>query len=321
MLFKAVLKKCSALLAAMLIMAAAWWLLHLPGASMQMITFAFLSAAALCNIPQAKIRIQRCIQMVCCAAAAQFLIGITADHQFTRIIISAVISFYTLTLIKNRQSAVIILLITYLSFLSPPGFSDSLDRSVDIVFSGITVIAVTALGNIFVSDIRSETANGKPYTSRQAAVFTAELTVGTIIFELAKHEQSAWIMLTILFIHMAETPRLKIPVLVKQRIAATIPGILLGGIYLAGFGNSDYRAIYIVPVTGTLSFFMLYLKNDYFIFTLLFMFTLTVFTDWTLGTCHRFHFNDILFVRSLAAITGGVLLLCGKNMIQKESAA
>lgn len=321
MLLEAVLKKSSALLAAMLVMAAAWWLLHFPGASMQMIVFAFLSASALCNIPRSEIRIQRGFQMVCGASAAQFLLGITADCPLARIIISAVISFYTLTLIKNRQSAIIILLITYLSFLSPAGFSASLNRSVDILFSGITVIAVTALCNIFVSDIQPETTAGKPYTMRQAAVITAELTAGTIIFEVAKHEQSAWIMLTILFIHMAETPSLKIPELVKQRIAATIPGILLGGIYLAGFGNSNYRAIYIVPVTGTLSFFMLYLKNDYFIFTLLFMFTLTVFTDWMLGTCHRFHFNDILFVRSLATITGGVLLLCGKNMMQKESAA
>jgi Kef-type K+ transport system membrane component KefB len=153
----------------------------------------------------------------------------------------------------------------------------------------------------------------------KSAIITAELACGFIIFLLLKHEQAVWIMLTILFIHMAENPRAPLPDLVKRRIAATPIGILLGGAYLAAFGLVNYRASYIVPLTGTLGFFMLYLKNDYFLFTLLFMFTLTVFSDWMLGSYHRFHFTEILFIRSLATVIGGILLLCGKDLMEKEA--
>ena len=99
MLFDPVLKKTSALLSAMLLMAAAWSFLRLPGASMQMATFAFLSSAALCNIPDLNSRIRRCVQMVCGTAAMQFFIGSTANYPLVRLIVCILCSFIILTII------------------------------------------------------------------------------------------------------------------------------------------------------------------------------------------------------------------------------
>ena len=316
--FDAVLKKSSALLAAMLTMAAAWSLMHLPGAGLQMVVFAFLVSAALCNTADLARRVRDCVLMVCGAAAAQFLFGITADFPLVRIILVALFSFFILSEMPDRQMAVIVLLIGFLTLFSPPGVTAALNRSMDLVVSGGVVLLVTTLSNAFRRDA-AETPADEPYTIRQAAVVTAELTAGFIISQLLKHEQMAWIMLTILFIHMAENPQSSLAGLVKQRVAATPLGILAGGLYLACFGSTNYRMIYIVPLSGTLSFFMLYLKNDYFIYTFLFIFTLTLFSDWMLGSGSRFHFADIMLARSIAAAIGGVLLLCGRNFIRKEA--
>ena len=316
--FDAVLKKSSALLAAMLTMAAAWSLMHLPGAGLQMVVFAFLVSAALCNTADSARRVQDCVLMVCGAAAAQFLFGITADFPLMRIILAMLFSFLILSEMPDRQMAVIVLLIGFLTLFSPPGVTAALDRSMDLVVSGGVVLLVTSLSNAFRCEA-AETAEPEPYTIRQAAVIAAELTAGFIIAQSLKHEQMAWIMLTILFIHMAENPQDSPAGLVKQRIVATPLGILAGGLYLASFSSTNYRMIYIVPFTGTLSFFMLYLKNDYFIFTFLFIFTLTLFSDWMLGCDSRFHFADIMLARSIAAAIGGVLLLCGRNFMQKEA--
>lgn len=318
MSFEQVFKKSSALFAAMLLMISAWSMLHLPGASLQMVTFAILSATALCNISSFDLRLRRTAFMVCGAAGVQFLMGVTADYPTLRIILSGLASFFILYTAPNRQTAIIILLAGYLTLFSVSGFSVSLNRCFDIAFSGAVVLAVTALGNLFAADIQKKAVDQNRYTLRHSAIITSELTVGFIISQMFRHEQSAWIMLTVLFIHLAKTQKNSLPELSGQRVAAAPAGILLAGIFLASFCNIDYRFIYVIPFTGTLSFFMLYLKGDYFTFTLLFMFTITVFTDWMLGTGHRFHFNEIMFSRCIATSAGAMLLFCGSHFMKEE---
>lgn len=319
MLLDEVLRKSSALLAAMLTMAAAWCCFHLPGAHLPMVAFAFLSASALCDISRFNLRMRRCFALIGGAAATQIALGTVSNHPLVQLPVAMIFSYIILSCMADRQAAIIVLLTAFLSLQSPPGLTAALERSMDMLVSGITVLLITTVCNLFAPDIAGESYQPQPYSPRQSAIITAELACGFIIFLLLKHEQAVWIMLTILFIHMAENPRAPLPGLVKRRIAATPIGILLGGAYLAAFGSFNYRASYIVPLTGTLGFFMLYLKNDYFLFTLLFMFTLTVFSDWMLGSYHRFHFTEILFVRSLATVIGGILLLCGKDIMEKEA--
>ena len=320
MLFDDVLKKSSALLAAMLTMSVAWCCFHLPGANLSMVTFAFLSASALCDISKSDLRIRRSLELIGGTVVTQIAIGALSDYPIIQLVISSILSYLILSTMPDRQTAIIVLLIAFLSLQAPPGLTAALERSIDMSVAGIAVLAVTSLCSLFAPDIPGEVYCDNPFSLRESAIMSAELAVGFIISLLLKHEQAVWIMLTILFIHMAETPRSPLPALVRMRIAATPVGILLGGLYLAGFGSLNYRASYIVPLSGTLGFFLLYLKNDYFLFTLLFMFTLTVFSDWMLGTSHRFHFTEILFVRSLATVIGGILLLSGKNLMEKEAA-
>lgn len=317
MLFHPALKKTSALLAAMLVMAISWGALHLPGASLQMVTFAFLSSSALCGIPDLKTRTLRSLQMVCGAAVIQFFIGLTGDYPATEFFVFTLITFIILRTMPDHQTSIIVLLIGCMTLPAPPEVTVSLYRCIDIAFAGIAVLAITTISNSFVSRTATN-APGVPYTTGESAIITIELTIGFIIFQISKHEQFVWIMLTILFVHMAQTTTVDLSKLAEERISATLLGILLGGIYLAGFCSINYRFIYIVPFTGTLGFFLLYLKNDYFLFTLLFMFSITLFSDWILGTANRFNFTEVMFIRSISTATGGVILLCGKNLLQKE---
>lgn len=318
MLFKTVLKKTSALFGAMLIMAGVWCFLHLPGVGLQMVVFAFLSSAALCCTADSKVRIGLCCRMVCGAAAAQFLIGITADYPLIRIIAFSLFSFLTLSKMPDRQCAVIVLIVGCLTLFAPAGLSASLNRCVDLAAAGAAVLLITAVSNAVDPDFSETPWSEQFYTFRQAAVMTAELSAGFIIFQMFNHEQAAWIMLTILFVHMAENPQISLSTLAEQRITAAPLGILAAGMYLCCFGSVNYQMIYIVPFSGTLCFFMFYLKGNYFIFTFLFMFTMTVFTDWMLGTGNRFHFADIMLTRCAATGIGILLLLGGKNLMQKE---
>ena len=316
MQFETVLKKTSALFAAMVMMITLWSFLHLPGASLPMVTFAFLSSAALCDISSFNRRVRCCIRMVCGAAAAQFLIGITAAHPAAAIIVSTLFSFFILAVIPERQNAIIVLITGFLSLSAPSGVSAILNRCIDIGVAGIAVLTVTTAVNAF--NPSGSSGPGQNYTFRQAAVISAEIAVGVTVLKIFKHGQLVWVILTVLFIHLAETAQSSFEDLVKQRIFATPLGILAGGLYLGCFNAVNYRMIYIVPFSGTAAFFMLYLKNNYFIFTFLFMFTLTVFTDWMLGTNSRFHFTEIMFTRCAATAAGALLLLCGKNFMRRE---
>ena len=317
-MFDAALKKSSVLLAAMLTMAAAWCIMHWPGSDLLMVTFAFLSSAALSDVSDFNTKLQRCFWMVCYTAAAQFLIGITANYPIARSLSALPFLFFILTTIPEKQDALIVLLIAALSLSSKSGFTAAANRCVNIFIAGGVVMAVTTISNSFLP-VRAKKQPPEPsYTLRQAAVISAEITTGLVISQFFKHEQFYWIIPTIIFIHMAESQSAPLPALVKERITATPAGILSGGVLLGCFNETANNIIYIVPLTGTLAFFMLYLKNNYFIFTFLFMFTLTIFTDWMLGTNNRFHFIEVTFIRTLATIIGGILLLCGRNLMQNE---
>ena len=317
MLSDTVVKKTSALLMAILLMAIAWCFMRLPSSNFQMVTFAILSATALCNISSFNVRLKRCIQMICLTAILQFTISITANFPLIRVVISSLFSFIILLWIPNKRCAVTSLIAGFLALFAPAGLLAGLNRSIDIICSGLSVLLVTSLDNL--SSDHTPPTTEIPYTLKEAAVISIEIAIGFVIALLFKHEQANWIMLTSLFIHLSESPQSPLPTLAKHRIIATTLGILLAGLYLAGLVTNNYRMIYIIPVTGTLGFFLLYLKNDYFMFTFLFMFTMTLFSDWMLGNYNRFHFAELMFSRTLATAIGGILILSGKYFMKEDT--
>ena len=317
MLSDTVVKKTSALLMAILLMAIAWSFMRLPGSNFQMVTFAVLSATALCNISGFELRLKRTFQMICATAILQFIISITANFPLIRVVISSLFSFVILLWIPNKRCAVTSLIAGFLALFAPTGLSAGLNRSIDIICSGLSVLFVTSLDKLSPDD--TPPATEIPYTLKEAAIISAEIAIGFVIAILFKHEQANWIMLTSLFLHLSESPQSPLPTLAKHRIIATPLGILLAGLYLAGLVADNYRMIYIIPVTGTLGFFLLYLKNDYFMFTFLFMFTMTLFSDWMQGNYNRFHFAELMFSRTLATAIGGILILSGKYFMKEDA--
>ena len=302
----------------MLTMAGVWSLLRLPGASLQMVSFAFLTSSMLFDVQSFSLKLRRVGFMAAGAALVGFSMGVTADLPLLRIILSALLSFFILAASPDRQTAIIILLTGYLTLFSASGFQVSLNRCADIFFAAAVTLVVTGVVNLFLGGGNSVPA-GKPYSLRHAAIITAELTCCFIISLVFRHEQNAWLMLTVLFIHLAKTPAGLLKKLAEQRIAAVPLGIVPAGILLASLCSTDYRWIYITPFTATLGFFILYRKGDFFYFTILFMFSLTVLTDWLTGTGNRFNFVGLLLSRSIATVIGVVILQCGAFLMKEES--
>lgn len=123
-------------------------------------------------------------------------------------------------------------------------------------------------------------------------------------------------ILTIIFIYLAKTPDKQNITLARQRIISVPAGIILGGIYSGSAVIFDYRWAYLAPLIGAASFFVLFYYNDFFSFSLLFLFAFTVYADWSNGTLHEFNFQQLLFARSLATVIGAWILL----IIEKSSA-
>ena len=128
-------------------------------------------------------------------------------------------------------------------------------------------------------------------------------------------------MLTTLFIRMSETPGSSGEKLAFQRIFAIPLGIIIGGFLLGTFYRIDYRFIWLLPFVGATGFFILYNYGNFFVFSIFFIITLTLFSDWQAGSAHPFHFWDNLLFRGLATFLGALpeLFLNRNNTLIKEN--
>ena len=97
-----------------------------------------------------------------------------------------------------------------------------------------------------------------------------------------------------------------------QRIWAVPAGIIIGGFLLGTFYQIDYRFIWLLPFIGATGFFILYNSGNFFLFSIIFMITLTFFADWLTGDGNRFNFWNNFFARTAATWIGAVIeLLAG----------
>ena len=137
----------------------------------------------------------------------------------------------------------------------------------------------------------------------------AELAVGTAISQLLRLPQGTWIVLTILFINMSKPSAIPSPKLAWQRIFAVPLGIFMAGLLLGAFFRVDYRLIWLLPFIGAATFSVLYGSGNFFLFSILFMITLTIFSDWLMGPDQKFNFRELFFFRSAATLIGALLEL------------
>lgn len=294
------------LLSAMLTIVVAWGFFRIPDANILILTFTFLTAAFVVDIPSFRGRLEMAVRLACFGSTAQFFVAMLFDHPLLQVVVSTIFSGIVFRSLPDIRSSCIVLIVGYLAFSAPPGFQPAAGRVIDI-FCGVPVImTVTTLCRL--DDTRAE-IKYIPCSQRRSLILAAELGAGNLICQMFHLKQGAWIMLTILFVTMAETPENSGRELAIQRIFAVPAGIITGGFLLDIFCRTDHRLVYLIPVIGAAGFFFLYKYGNFFVFSLIFMITLTIFSDWMTGPYHRFHFLDILFSRSAASLLGAVLAI------------
>lgn len=301
-------KRTVVLLSAMLMMAALWGFLRIPGANLQMIVFAFLASSLLIESRFFSVRLHDAVIWACYGASVQFLLSVTCEMPFLQTILSAGLVYFVFSTLPDHRVGCMIMLVGYLAFFAPAGWVAAVNRSMDLFTGIIIIMAVTALWNIGL-ERKEQNSISMKYSPYQAGMLAAELGVGILLFRLLGLAQGPWIMLTVIFIRMSETPGEATTKLAFQRIFAVPLGIITGGFLLDTFCRVDERFIYLIPLIGASGFFMLYKNGDFFLFSYIFMITLTMFSNWMAGPYQRFDFWEIFFSRTVATLLGASLEL------------
>ena len=311
------------LLTAMVLMAALWGLGRIPEANLLMVVFTFLSSAVLCDIESFDERLRMALVMACFASAAQFLISVSDRFPFLQAVMIMGLTYFSFVILPDFRFGCIVMITGCQAFSAPHGFVAAAGRCVDI-FTGIFIImAVTFCANTGSAQGKKILQLRNSYTPSQALTLALELGLGTLLFRMLDLKQGAWIMLTVLFIRMSVSPRSSGEKLAFQRILAIPLGIMLGGFLLGTFYRVDYRFIWLLPFVGAVGFFILYNYGNFFVFSIFFIITLTLFSDWLAGPVHPFHFWDNLLFRGIATFLGALpeLFLNTHPSSPKEHAA
>ena len=297
------INRTAVLLLAVVFMALGWGVFRMPEANLLEVTFTSLVSALLADVSSFRSRFKLALLWGCYGSAAQFLISVSGGAPFLKILVSSLFAYFTF-LTLDRRAGCIVMLTGYLSFFAPSGFLPAVGRIFDL-FAGVAVILiVTALGNG--SAVKEKSFTSCPYSSRQALVIASELALGTFITELFQLQQGAWIMMTVLFINMCKTPGVSEEKLALERILAVPAGIITGGLLLGIFYRIDQHLIWLLPFIGAAGFFILYSEGNFFLFSIIFMITLTLFADFMAGPYHQFHFWNSFFSRSFATLLGAL---------------
>ena len=291
------------LLSAMLLMAALWD--FLPHANFLMVCFTFLTSALLLDQPSFTERLKHALVMASYASTAQFIIAITANFPFGQLILAAAFGFFTFLTLPDHRAGCIVMITGYLALFAPPGFLPGVSRCLDIFCGVLVVMAVTALGNAARAKSKAP-AVSVPFSFSEALELALLLGAGTFLFRALHLKQGPWIMLTMLFITMSRSPGNTAGKLAFQRIIAVPAGIILGGFLLGTFSIIDYRFVYLVPFIGAVGFWIFYNCGDFFLFSLIFMIALTIFSDWMAGPSQRYNFWEGFFSRSLSTLLGAL---------------
>ena len=260
-------KRTAVLFSAMLMMAALWGLIRIPGANLQMIVFAFLASSLLVENRFFSARLRDAVIWACYCAAIQFLISVTCETPLLQMLLTSILAYVVFVSLPDHRTGCMVMLVGYLALFAPTGWEEAVDRSMDIFAGILIVMAVTTLWNIGL-ERREITTVSMQYTFCQAAMLAAELGVGMLIFRLLDLAQGPWVMLTVIFIRMSETPGASTAKLALQRIFAVPLGIIAGGFLLETFCRVDERFTCLIPLIGASGFFMLYENGDFFLFTL-----------------------------------------------------
>ena len=315
------LDRTAVLLSGCLLMAALWSIVRVPDANFLMIVFTCLGAALLGDEPSFRKRVVKTLIWALYGGTVQFLISLSVGEAFFQLLIPTAAGWFTFRTLPDSRAACIVMLTGFLATFAPPGFDAAAGRCADIFAGALIILAVTAFDSS--RERKTPLPQRAGSSPRQALLIAAELGTGGVVSLLLQLSQGAWIMLTILFINMNKTPRDSGTKLALQRIFSVPLGIILGGLLLSTFYRIDQRFIWLLPFIGATAFYVLYSRGDFFIFSMIFMMTVTLFTDLMSGTYQRFDFWESFFSRSVATLIGALIELCFsyRGRYEKRSAS
>jgi hypothetical protein len=306
--FKQALRRTLILAITALLMIFLWAGLRIPDGNLQMVVFAALSAVRASGITSIRKRLCELSAMAFSAAILQYIVAATEDLQLLNVLLPTLGGYVVLRWLP-RGAAYPVLLTGFLAYSAGNGVEAAAGRAVDLLITGVVAWIIS----LSLFPIRSadppEPVPDCPMRGAEALQEILMLFCAIILYKILSMPQGIWIVLTVIFVHMVQTPDEKSRTLVNQRIFAVPIGILLGGLYSSSAVMLDYRLAYLMPLIWSIGFFMLYYRHDFFSFSLFFMFSFTVCADWMEGTFREFNFVQLLFARSLATVIGAALLL------------
>ena len=294
------------------LMAICWCFCRFPHANFLIATFCVLSASVLYSIPSGRKRFSLLIPMAFAAASLQFLIGICRENKILLVLLPSFFSAVIFHSLPCRGASCGMCIVGFLAFFAPCGYLPAMDRTLEILFGIPMILAGCAL---FHSNAPEPDGFYDSFDLKESMILALMLGIGIWISETMNMVQGAWIMLTLLFIVQFAYGNGDYRKASRDRIAAVPIGILLGGIFMGCLTYFDYRLSFLLIVPALLGFYLLYQKKSFFLFTIFFMMTITIYADWETGDSRRFHFNELLFWRSAATmIATGILLLFQKSL-------
>lgn len=310
------LNYAASMLAAALLMALCWSFLRLPHGNVLMTTFCFLSASVLHRIPDGWKRFRRILPMAFSAGLLQFLIGICREEKLLLAVIPAAVSAGILRYLRGKGAACSMCIVGFLAFFAPGGWQAAADRACGIALGIPIVLLASAL---FHSELPEKEGKDICFSWQESLRLGFLLGLGIWLTEALKLGQGAWIMLTMLFICQYSIGTGCYSEASLERIIGTPAGLLLGGVFLGTFAFFDYRFIYLLFPLGALGFYLLRKNGDFFLFTVFFMLTFSIYADWAAGDVHRFHFADLFMQRTAATLIGSLFMILYDSMRRKDA--
>ena len=307
-----------ALLTAALLMAGCWCFLRLPHGGLKLVAFCFLSASVLYGLPSFRTRLRLLLAMTGFAVLLQFWIDICREEPVLLILLPSLTAGVILHLLPTG-AAWPVCIAGFLGFSGPGGFLPAVDSMLAIVVCGVPSV-LTATWLYHSPDPEPRSFYGR-FSLGEASGLAFLLGVGIWIAEVLRMPEGVWIMLTMLFIGQFAGRDGDLFGASFDRIAATPLGLLLGGVFMAGFTGSDYRFVYLLIPLGALAFHQFYRTGSFFLFTVWFMAAFSIYADWATGDCRRFHFAELLFCRTAATLIGAGLLLGFRGFFRRGRAA
>ena len=309
---KSALRHTCILFAAALVMLFLWAYLRLPDGNLLIITFTFLAASGCADLPSAESQTREIVRMTFCVIILQFTVSATAHVQLLNMLLPPLTGSVILKILPTA-SAYPVMLSGFMAYPAASGIQAAAGRAADLLIAGAPALFISYSASRFQTP-PSVLNRARHLPDHEVVTTTLAILAATFLYKFLSMPQGIWIILTVIFICMAQQPGERSIELVQQRIFSVPAGIILGGIYSGSAVMFNYHMVYLAPLIGAVGFFSLYYRHNFGEFSLYFMFAFTICADWLGGYRHGFHFWQLLAARSLATLIGAAVLLSAEKI-------